>query len=79
MNISFQIPETPEVENSVYTFAEDSRRDNKILPSRSTLRLNSETEDKTCRICLECNRLDYIRPCKCSGTIKHVHEECLKT
>jgi E3 ubiquitin-protein ligase DOA10 len=32
----------------------------------------------TCRICLEENE-PFISPCKCNGTIKYVHEECLDT
>ena len=32
-----------------------------------------------CRICLEesTNRNDFISPCKCSGSSKYVHRECL--
>jgi hypothetical protein len=40
----------------------------------------SKNEDLQCRICFESekgkNRL--ISPCKCSGSMKYVHEECLK-
>jgi E3 ubiquitin-protein ligase DOA10 len=30
-----------------------------------------------CRICLE-EYGPFIIPCKCDGTMKHVHENCLK-
>ena len=31
-----------------------------------------------CRICLEnCERKEVIAPCKCKGTQKWVHRECL--
>lgn len=31
-----------------------------------------------CRICLEIDKVEnFTCPCKCSGTIKYVHNECL--
>ncbi|XP_052487874.1 uncharacterized protein LOC105782931 isoform X1 [Gossypium raimondii] len=30
-----------------------------------------------CRICLEIDGRDFIAPCKCKGTSKYVHRECL--
>mmetsp|Transcript_23779 Transcript_23779/g.51936 ORF Transcript_23779/g.51936 Transcript_23779/m.51936 type:complete len:142 (-) Transcript_23779:773-1198(-) len=30
-----------------------------------------------CRICLE-TKGDMISPCRCKGTLKHVHEKCLR-
>ncbi|XP_059318031.1 uncharacterized protein LOC132068452 isoform X3 [Lycium ferocissimum] len=30
-----------------------------------------------CRICLETHGRDFIAPCKCKGTSKYVHRECL--
>lgn len=38
-------------------------------------------EESTCRICMEPNSSDnpLITPCKCSGSVKYIHEECLKT
>ena len=38
-----------------------------------------EIESITCRICLEsdCNRCEVISPCKCKGSSKYVHIECL--
>lgn len=39
---------------------------------------NGETEDYMCRICLdEGERRDFIAPCRCSGTSKWVHRNCL--
>lgn len=35
-------------------------------------------EEKLCRICLETDNLnDFISPCKCKGTSKFVHRECI--
>ena len=37
--------------------------------------------NKQCRICMEGEGLNspLLSPCKCSGTIRYIHEECLKT
>ncbi|OMJ80834.1 hypothetical protein SteCoe_13587 [Stentor coeruleus] len=39
------------------------------------------TLNRSCRICMESEALDspLLSPCKCSGTIRYIHEECLKT
>ncbi|XP_061973284.1 uncharacterized protein LOC133695353 isoform X4 [Populus nigra] len=34
-------------------------------------------EQIQCRICLETDGRDFIAPCKCKGTTKYVHRECL--
>ncbi|KAJ9541169.1 hypothetical protein OSB04_027675 [Centaurea solstitialis] len=34
-------------------------------------------EQIQCRICLETDGRDFIAPCKCRGTSKYVHRECL--
>ncbi|KAI3775799.1 hypothetical protein L1987_45553 [Smallanthus sonchifolius] len=34
-------------------------------------------EEIQCRICLETDGRDFIAPCKCRGTSKYVHRECL--
>ncbi|KAI5791755.1 RING finger domain-containing protein [Peziza echinospora] len=41
-------------------------------------------QEKTCRICLDTTTLSYdpelgrlLSPCKCRGSVKYVHEECL--
>ena len=38
-------------------------------------------EEGICRICMEPESKDLclITPCKCSGSVKYIHEECLKT
>lgn len=40
-----------------------------------------EGEEALCRICMEGETGNYrlIHPCRCSGSVKHLHEECLKT
>lgn len=43
---------------------------------------NSDPVDEiACRICMEGTSESHplIHPCKCSGSVKHIHEECLKT
>ena len=36
-------------------------------------------ESHICRICMEAPQgLEFIVPCKCQGSLKHVHEVCLK-
>ncbi|KAL9251600.1 ERAD-associated E3 ubiquitin-protein ligase DOA10-like protein [Drosera capensis] len=40
--------------------------------------LEAGTSDQIqCRICLETDGRDFISPCKCKGTSKYVHRECL--
>lgn len=34
-------------------------------------------ENKICRICLDYNGKELINPCKCNGTNKYVHLDCL--
>lgn len=54
--------------------------DNKVRPINQDVCLNSELEDAQCRICfdIESSGKDLIIPCKCTGSMKYVHEECLK-
>jgi hypothetical protein len=47
-----------------------------------TANLSSHSaSDIVCRICLEAEAPSnaFISPCNCTGSVKHVHEECLKT
>ena len=37
---------------------------------------NSARAHAECRICLE-DSSPFIIPCRCDGTVKHVHEKCL--
>lgn len=43
--------------------------------------ISGNDDQPICRICLETelNSNKLISPCKCKGTLKYVHEECLKT
>lgn len=70
-----------ENENFSFTFSGYTKRDTKIHPSIDLNKLAIDQEEKPCRICLEAeeNLEKFIRPCKCSGSVKYVHEECLKT
>jgi hypothetical protein len=38
-------------------------------------------DEATCKICMEGDVAEYhlITPCKCAGSVKYIHEECLKT
>ncbi|OMJ66765.1 hypothetical protein SteCoe_36281 [Stentor coeruleus] len=38
-----------------------------------------QTPSYICRICFDSNLDDLISPCKCSGSSKYTHEQCLKT
>jgi hypothetical protein len=42
---------------------------------------SNSASDTVCRICLEAEAPSnaFISPCNCTGSVKHVHEECLKT
>ncbi|OMJ87491.1 hypothetical protein SteCoe_10827 [Stentor coeruleus] len=38
-----------------------------------------QVQDPQCRICLEINNIiDMISPCHCNGSLKYVHQHCLK-
>ncbi|KAL2343013.1 hypothetical protein Fmac_004298 [Flemingia macrophylla] len=46
-----------------------------IPPAQSQIDL--EAQQIQCRICLESDGRDFIAPCKCKGTSKYVHRQCL--
>ena len=50
----------------------------KIVPEREDTVINL---NRQCRICMEGEGLNLplLSPCRCSGTIRYSHEECLKT
>ena len=49
----------------------------KIVPESEEVELSL---NKSCRICMEGDSsFALLSPCKCSGSIKYIHEECLKT
>lgn len=50
--------------------------DHHTAPSTPT---SDKTKEQWCRICLEEDDLDnLLAPCKCSGTLKYVHQSCQK-
>lgn len=54
---------------------------NKIMMDPVT-HTNNKEEQPVCRICLmEDNEIDnpLFSPCKCSGSMRFIHHECLKT
>jgi hypothetical protein len=53
-------------------------KSSRIHPSYSKL---ESQEEHICRICMDFDSKDnpLITPCKCSGSVKYIHEECLKT
>lgn len=55
--------------------------DRKIRPINEVDEPSPIAEDAQCRICfdVESEGKDLIIPCLCTGSIKYVHEECLKT
>ncbi|ONM27174.1 RING/FYVE/PHD zinc finger superfamily protein [Zea mays] len=46
-------------------------------PSEIDLEAGGGGEQLQCRICLETDGRDFIAPCKCKGTSKYVHRDCL--
>lgn len=66
-------------DKSIYTFAGTSKNSHRVAPLSDRLRISISNEEKTCRICLDTSESsNFIRPCKCSGSVKYIHEECLK-
>jgi len=63
----------PSLESSAFHLPFD------LLPITDA-RAVDESTDSTCRICLESETSDnlLLHPCKCAGTVRHVHEDCLK-
>ncbi|XP_055811016.1 uncharacterized protein LOC129880823 isoform X4 [Solanum dulcamara] len=47
-----------------------------VKPSKVELE-DGNVDQFQCRICLETDGGDFIAPCKCKGTSKYVHRECL--
>ena len=68
-------------ETTVFTFSCDSNRNTSTFQKPENLNLGSETDEKSCKICLDTGSSSspFIHPCKCAGSVKYVHEECLKT
>ena len=52
-----------------------SSQDQNRLPEESSIK------QPTCRICYDTEKENnlLINPCRCTGSVKYVHEECLKT
>ena len=68
--------------NNVFTFSDNLKLEQSPALSIKKRNILIETEERPCRICLESLSTDknpLIHPCKCSGSIKFIHEECLKT
>lgn len=73
-----------ELEPRVFHFPDQSMESSGLDTSQADLTptISQPTAtDKVCRICLETteetlNRL--IHPCRCAGSVRYVHEECLK-
>ena len=61
---------------------ENECNEKKVQNSKESIK-QIPVNDKACRICLESEIKvettgELISPCQCTGTVKHVHEECLK-
>ncbi|EEC68434.1 hypothetical protein OsI_36628 [Oryza sativa Indica Group] len=49
-----------------------------LIPPPSEIDIEAGAGDQfQCRICLETDGRDFIAPCKCKGTSKYVHRDCL--
>ena len=69
--------------NEVSLHPEENECNNKKVQNSKELIQKITVNDKACRICLESEIKvettgELISPCQCTGTVKHVHEECLK-
>ncbi|OMJ82843.1 hypothetical protein SteCoe_16376 [Stentor coeruleus] len=53
---------------------------NKDLENQSATRPGSPNnlEQAFCRVCYESGESVLVSPCHCSGSLKHIHEDCLK-
>ena len=70
------------VPSIVFEFPPRNKLESKVTLFGKRSNINVETEEKPCRICLisfSTEKNNLVRPCKCSGSIKYIHEECLKT
>lgn len=63
------------------SLVDDQLRDDAgSLPrTHSTASIDEEGNQKVCKICLAGNSIsrDWVHPCKCGGTIRWVHQDCL--
>jgi hypothetical protein len=51
----------------------------KTQPNKSVPNLNPEQSlEFTCRICFDKGEASLIAPCHCNGTLRFVHEDCIK-
>ncbi|KAG8092164.1 hypothetical protein GUJ93_ZPchr0012g19316 [Zizania palustris] len=49
-----------------------------LIPPPSKIDIEAGGGDQfQCRICLETDGRDFIAPCRCKGTSKYVHRDCL--
>jgi hypothetical protein len=76
-NLNLQSPSYQRVER-VSVDKESQLRDPLSTKSSTTLHIRHKKESKTCRICLDDDSPEtMIAPCKCRGSSKWVHRDCL--
>ena len=68
------------IDKTLVTITSTTQRTPRVVPVMKSISI-SISESEVCRICLDSDSAGsgFIHPCKCSGTMKYVHEECLKT
>lgn len=75
----------PNMINMIASKGQQNKESNRNSSPKLSLRNEEEIEEEErfCKICFEqtSNELTsrLIAPCKCSGSVKYIHEECLKT
>ena len=53
---------------------------NNIIEKESISKVNTQTQDKLCRICYDVEKNDnkLVSPCSCTGSCQYVHQNCIK-
>ena len=59
---------------------DEVRESRAVTPTRIPQRKPTEMDTVTCRICfdVETGSAPLLHPCRCAGSAKYIHEECLK-
>ncbi|KAM3129336.1 hypothetical protein pb186bvf_018552 [Paramecium bursaria] len=70
---------TPEIKAEQVLMYRDKNKNKIVCCKITTYKNTSQSDSKSCRICLsdeECST--FLNPCKCNGSLRYIHEHCLK-